>query len=159
MASRRDLEREEDELRSQVTRLPAEQRRHYYEIEYEGIRDPDTYAALNYLIVGGLHHFYLGKSAFGLINLTLTVIGTYYIIVDFFDHDTWPLGFFIIGFVVLIELPQLFRSQTIVYKYNIRVMKNSLEETRHHFADQEDSHTSQILAREESEDVSDSVQP
>ena len=158
MARRRDLAREEDGLRSQVTGLPAEQRRHYYEIESEGIRDPDTYAALNYLIVGGLHHFYLGKVMYGVINLTLTVIGAVLIVI-FYHDDSWPLGFFIIGFVVLIELPQLFRSQTIVEKHNILVMKNSLEETRHHFADQEGSNTEQILRREESEDMSDSVRP
>ena len=55
------LRLEENKLREQVAALSVEQKRKYYAQELKHIKDPDTYAALNWIFVMGLHHFYLGK--------------------------------------------------------------------------------------------------
>jgi len=118
------LDQQEDALRSQVTRLEPVQRQYYYELESQRIKDPDTYAALNYIILGGLHHFYLGRWLFGLLNLMAMVCGAL----------TFSLGgWVLIAIILLIELPQLFRSQTIVKQHNNQVMAESLDATRRHF--------------------------
>ena len=122
--SLKELEQEEDRLRSEVTKLESEQRKYYYGIESKKIRDPDTYATLNYIIIGGLHHFYLGKHILGLLNLSLMIVGIW----EFKDE-----GWLLVLIVLIVELPQLFRSNTIVKKYNNRVMANALEETKKHF--------------------------
>ena len=118
------LDKEEDSLRSAVTGLQPEHRKYYYELERAKLKDPDTYAALNYIIIGGLHHFYLGKWLFGLLNLMGTLIGFMT-----FAMGGWAL----IVFVLVIELPQLFRSQSIVKHWNNAVMAETLRETRIHF--------------------------
>jgi len=112
-----ELKKEEDNLRQTVTELPAEQRKQYYEIEQALIKDPDTYAALNYFFVAGLHHFYLRRPLYGLLNLMAMLIAL-------FNINTF--GGFIIIALILIELPQLFRSQYIVQKYNNQMMRNTL---------------------------------
>lgn len=119
--SLRALEQAEDALRSEVTRLEPALRKRYYEVESKKIRDPDTYAALNYLIIGGLHHFYLGRWLLGSLNLGLTLIGA--ITWIFFGLAGWV----VIGLVLLIELPQLFRSQSIVKQFNNQVMLETLK--------------------------------
>lgn len=121
----RELEKEEDALRSEVTKLDPNHRKFYYELESKRIKDPDTYAALNYTIVGGLHHFYLGKLFFGALNFALTVIG----VVTFLQG-----GWILIVLVIVIELPQLFRAQSIVKKYNNQIMSDTLDATKKHFA-------------------------
>ena len=118
------LDKEEDSLRSTVTGLQPEHRKYYYELERTKIKDPDTYAALNYIVIGGLHHFYLGKWLFGLLNLIGTLVGFMT-----FTIGGWAL----IVFVLVIELPQLFRSQSIVKRWNNAVMAETLRETRIHF--------------------------
>ncbi len=118
------LDQEEDTLRSAVTRLQPEHRKYYYEHERPKLKDPDTYAALNYIIIGGLHHFYLGKWLFGLLNLIGTLVG----------FLTFGMGgWILIVFVLVIELPQLFRSQRIVKQWNNKVMAERLQATRIHF--------------------------
>ena len=113
------LKAEEDQLRQRVTTLPPEQRKRYYEIEQTRIKDPDNYAVLNYFFVAGLHHFYLGKTLFGCLNLLAMLIGILFI---------ESFGIFIILAIIIIELPQLFRSQKIVYQFNNNVMKQTLHE-------------------------------
>ena len=66
MSRLEELEQEEDELRAQISALPDPERKRYYQQIKPRIRDPDTYAALNYSIVAGLHHFYLGHWGRGL---------------------------------------------------------------------------------------------
>jgi hypothetical protein len=119
-----ELDQEEDLLRSQVTQLSPEHRQYYYRLEGQGIKDPDTYAALNYIIVGGLHHFYLGRWLFGLLNLTGTIVGGLTFSVG---------GWMLVAVVLVIELPQLFRSQAIIKRYNNQIMAKCLTSTRQHF--------------------------
>ena len=63
------LRLEENELRLRIAALSVEQKRLYYAQELQQIKDPDTYAALNWFFIAGLHHFYLGKWQKGVMNL------------------------------------------------------------------------------------------
>ena len=117
--SMEQLKLEEDELRKEIAALPTELKKLYFRTEEQRIKDPDTYAVLNYFFLAGLHHFYLGKSLFGALNLLAMLLG-----IIFFEFGGWVL--FIL--VIVIELPQLFRSQSIVQKYNNGVMRNTLSE-------------------------------
>ena len=116
MLSADELSAEEDVLRGQVTALTPEQRKLYFQFEKLRIKDPDTYATLNYFLAGGLHHFYLGNYIFGGINFVLTLTGII----------MWPIGLLVILLVIIIELPQLFRSQRIVHQHNNNVMRQCL---------------------------------
>jgi len=124
--SRESLElREEDEqLRVQISELTIPQKRHYYALAAEKVKNPDTYAALNWIFLVGLHHFYLGKWQRGCINLTLILLG-----ISLFFSNTLPvLGIIFIALSTFIELPQLFNSQKIIYSYNIQLMKTLLKQ-------------------------------
>lgn len=116
-----DLTRQEDALRDEIGDLPPNQRKQYYELEKQAIRDPDTYAVLNYFFVCGLHHFYLGKTRYGLLNVFFMLVGLF-----FWEFYGWVL----VVLVFVVELPQLFRSQRIVQQYNLNVMRETLEEIR-----------------------------
>lgn len=110
---------QEETLRSKVAQLSPELRKQYYQLEEQQVKDPDTYAVLNYFFAAGLHHFYLGKVARGVVNLVLMLIGLALI-----PYHGWVL----IIFVCVVELPQLFNSQKIVRQYNIDVMREILDE-------------------------------
>lgn len=110
---------QEETLRSKVAQLSPELRKQYYQLEEQLVKDPDTYAVLNYFFAAGLHHFYLGKVARGVVNLVLMLIGLALI-----PYHGWVL----IIFVCVVELPQLFNSQKIVRQYNIDVMREILDE-------------------------------
>lgn len=112
-----ELNAEEEQLRSQVNALSAEERKLFYQQLKAHVKDPDTYAVLNWFFAAGLHHFYLGKFQRGAVNLTLMLIGLLTIN---------SVGIFLIIFVLLIELPQLFKSQLIVQQYNNHVMSDIL---------------------------------
>ena len=112
-----ELNAEEEQLRSQVNALSAEERKLFYQQLKARVKDPDTYAVLNWFFAAGLHHFYLGKFQRGAVNLTLMLIGLLTIN---------SVGIFLIIFVLLIELPQFFKSQLIVQQYNNHVMSDIL---------------------------------
>ena len=61
MKSKQQLEQDEEEIRILVRGLPDEQRSIFYNQVEENLKDPDTYAVLNFIFIAGLHHFYLGK--------------------------------------------------------------------------------------------------
>lgn len=73
--SSEQLRDEEEALRKQIRELTPEQRKEYFRLEGEQIKDPDTYAVLNWLVMAGLHHFYLGKTQRGVINLCVMLLG------------------------------------------------------------------------------------
>ncbi len=114
-----DLKAQEEELRKEISALPNEQKKHYYTLEEQRVKDPDTYAVLNYFFLAGLHHFYLGKYRLGIVNLIAMLIGILFL-------ETFGWVIFVI--VIAIELPQLFRSQLIVQRYNNEVMLETLRE-------------------------------
>lgn len=115
------LKAEEEELRKEIAALKQDEKKHYYQLEKQRVKDPDNYAVLNYFFAAGLHHFYLGKYARGAINAIIMLIGIIFI---------ESFGLWLIIAVCLIELPQLFMSQRIVYQYNNNVMRDTLSEVR-----------------------------
>lgn len=121
------LRLEENQLRAQVAALSVSQKRRYYAQELQHIKDPDTYAALNWVFVAGLHHFYLGKWQKGLINLTLMFSGVLLYLSSVFAL----LGAVLILFVFIIELPQLFNSENVINNYNNRLMERLLVQFEH----------------------------
>lgn len=111
-ASEKECEREES-IRTRVTQLSAHHQREYYHSFSKSLKDPDTYAVLNYLFLGGLHHFYLRRWVRGGVNLALFVAGVAMLLQG---HGYLGLGLILL--VTLVELPALFFAQNIVAKYN-----------------------------------------
>ena len=118
------LRLEENQLREQIASLSVEQKRQYYAQELQYIKDPDTYAALNWVFIAGLHHFYLGKWQRGLVNLVLMFTGLFF----YFSGIFSLFGAVIVLFVFLIELPQLFMSENVIHRYNNQLMKELLQQ-------------------------------
>ena len=119
--SDQQLEHQEDQLRDEIGSLAPHLRKQYYQLERKAIRDPDTYAVLNYFFICGLHHFYLNKPLLGIFNLLAMLIGI--LLWQFY-------GYILVLLVIIIELPQLFRSQTIVRQYNLKVMRKTLQQVQ-----------------------------
>lgn len=118
--------REEEALRTAVRELPDSARVAYYDRLSPRLRDPDTYAVLNWMFVG-VHHIYLGRWLRGALNLTLVIASLLMI----FASDTGGValaGIAILVAVAFIELIQLFRSQTIVADYNNRQAREVLRQ-------------------------------
>jgi TM2 domain-containing membrane protein YozV len=113
----------EESLRLLVRELDEEQRKLFYREFNQRVKDPDTHAALNYVIVAGLHHFYLGKWLRGLLNLLIFAIGCILLIVG-----ATVLGLLFIISICLVELYALFNSQVIVQDYNNTLMQTILDE-------------------------------
>jgi len=105
-----------------VRELPDAQRKSYFEQAESRLKDPDTYAVLNYLFIAGLHHFYLGRWLRGLINLAVFGGGVYLMFLD-----QWRNGFIVIGIITALELYALFRSQIIVQHYNNSISEEILD--------------------------------
>lgn len=125
--SKEALRLEENQLRARVAALTVEQKRQYYTQELEQIKDPDTYAALNWFFIAGLHHFYLGKWRQGLMNLMLMITGVLFCI--FTSYTLIGAGFIL--FVFVIELPQLFNSENVINHYNNRLIRRLLGQFEH----------------------------
>lgn len=117
-----EVEREENRLRDAASALPDDARKRYYEQLRKRTKDPDTYATLNWFLVAGLHHFYLGKTLRGMINLIVFAVGVFLIFV------LPPIGIAIITVIFIVELWALFRSQIIVRDHNNRVSEATLQE-------------------------------
>lgn len=120
-----DLKQEEELLRNEISQLTDDQRRGVYQYLDRHLKNPDTYAALNYFFICGLHHFYLKKWARGAINLIIMLLG----IVLLISPLSW-LGLALLIGIFIIEIPQLFQSQKIVYQYNNDCMRTALEEQK-----------------------------
>ena len=118
------LRQQEESLRERIGHLTVEQKKRYYALELAQVKDPDTYAALNWAFLAGLHHFYLGKIQRGLFNLIFMLVGG----VFYFSQLLPLVGGAMIVSVFLLELPQLFNSQKIIHQYNNDVMKRSLSQ-------------------------------
>lgn len=115
-----EIEREENRLRDLVGGLSADERKRYFEQLRGRTRDPDTYAVLNWFLLAGLHHFYLGKTLRGAINLAVFLLGVLLFLV------IPPLGIALILGIFVVELWALFRAQLIVRDYNNRVAAETL---------------------------------
>lgn len=118
MLSKEIVQGKEESIRQLVRELPETTRAAFYRETEKKLKDPDTYATLNYLFIAGLHHFYLGKWARGVINISVFVFG---IILAFISSPRY--GIAVIIAIAIFELYALFRSQIIVQDYNNRIME------------------------------------
>jgi len=117
------VEEQKEQIRNQVSQLSDEQRKLYYRLLDKRIKDPDTYATLNYIFIAGLHHFYIGKWQLGLLNIVAFASGIALVIAGVTEA-----GIAIIAGIAIFELYELFRSQVIVQHYNNIVSLATLEE-------------------------------
>lgn len=118
------LEQKEDRLRQQVSSLPEKKKKVYYKEQSQKLKDPDTYASLNWFFLGGFHHCYLGKYVLFIIELILLSISIIGLILE---HSS---SIYIIAALALYELPQLFFSQKIVRQHNYDVSCQIFNEIR-----------------------------
>ena len=116
----------EEILRSQIRELGEKKRKKFYSLYSDQLKDPDTYAVLNFFFITGLHHFYLTNHLQGSLNLSGLVIGL--ILIFGGSENGLVAGFSLIFLVIMIELPALFRSQVIVKDYNNQLAIETLLE-------------------------------
>lgn len=116
----------EEQLRSRVQHLSAEQKKYFYAAFEKKIKDPDTYAVLNYLLLAGLHHFYLGKWLRGFFNLAVFSLGVLLLLMS-----SSMIGTILVIIIVVLELPALFQAQTVVADHNNQTMASLLNELEH----------------------------
>lgn len=105
-------------MRQLVRELPDDKRLQFFKQAEQELKDPDTYAVLNYLFVAGLHHFYLGKPVRGTINLGIFISGTVLLFTGFAGT-----GLLLLIAITVTELKDLFTSQTVVQDYNNGIME------------------------------------
>jgi TM2 domain-containing membrane protein YozV len=120
-----EVNAKEEEIRLQIRELSDDKRKAFYEQAEKELKDPDTFAVLNYLFIAGLHHFYLGRWFRGLINLAVFGVGIYLMYID-----QWQNGFIVIAVISVLELYALFRSQIIVKNYNNQISEEILASLR-----------------------------
>ncbi|MCZ4294125.1 hypothetical protein [Vibrio sinaloensis] len=109
------LEESEELLRKQVNSLPDAQKKEFYHRQSKQLKDPDTYATLNWFFLGGFHHCYLGKYSLFALELTLLLVSIAGLVLG---HTSALL---ILGLLVIYELPQLFFSQKIARQHNYKL--------------------------------------
>lgn len=122
MLEQREVDAEEERLRARANALPAERRKAFYGEAGRALKDPDTYAALNWFFLVGLHHFYLGRWGRGIADLGLFVLGLALMVAG----EILP-GVLLILAVAAWELWALFRAQIIVQDWNNGIYRRLLE--------------------------------
>lgn len=110
------LEDKEQKLKQAIHALSDDERKVFYKIQSGNIKDPDTYAALTWLCVGGIHHLYLGRYRLFAVEISFVILAIMLFIFGF--HAA---GVSIIVLFAVIELPQLFMSQKIVRLRNYEI--------------------------------------
>lgn len=118
MKSKEAIQEDEEHIRKLVRELPDEKRLLFFKRAERNLKDPDTYATLNYLFIAGLHHFYLGKWVRGSINLFIFLFG-----VVLLFTGLAVIGVLLLIIISLVELKALFRSQILIQEYNNDVME------------------------------------
>ncbi|MCA3899653.1 TM2 domain-containing protein [Vibrio vulnificus] len=109
------LEHNEELLRKQVKSLPEAQKKEFYDQQSKKLKDPDTYATLNWFFLGGFHHCYLGKYGLFILELALLTISVIGLILG---HSS---ALIILSLLVIYELPHLFFSQKIARQHNYQL--------------------------------------
>ena len=117
------IREDEEHIRRLVRELPDEQRLQYKKKTEQRLKDPDTYATLNYLFIAGLHHFYLRKWVRGSINLSIFLFGMILLFTGLA-----VLGVVVLIAITVIELNALFKSQQVIQEYNNTVMESVYRE-------------------------------
>jgi len=116
------VDAEEERLRARVRALQEADRRDFYRALQPHLKDPDTYAVLNWFFLAGLHHFYLRRWARGLINLAVFLTGLALLFSPWF-----ALGLGLMVLILLVELWALFRAQLIVQDWNNALYRRLLQ--------------------------------
>ena len=123
MKSKEVIQQDEERIRQLVRELPDDKRSLFFQQTANNLKDPDTYATLNFLFIAGLHHFYLGNRIRGLINITIFFTG-----VLFLFTGLAAIGILILIAISTIELKALFKAQLIVQDYNNGIMETIYRE-------------------------------
>lgn len=118
MSMAKDVLDREEAIRTLVRQLPDDKRQQFFALAEQQLKDPDTYAVLNYLFIDGMHHFYLGNWQQGVINLIIFTLGLLMLLTG---HVV--IGVLLILAISILELPALFNAQAIVKKYNNALME------------------------------------
>lgn len=128
--SKLKVDAEEESIRLAIRQLPDEIRAQVFTEVGTRLRDPDTYAVLNWALVTGLHHFYLGKYVRGISELTAFLLGIYMIFrggTEVDGHVLMFVGIAIVAVLIVVELMELFRAQIVVQDFNNRVSREILD--------------------------------
>ena len=123
MKSKEVIQQDEERIRQLVRELPDDKKSLFFQQTEKNLKDPDTYATLNFLFIAGLHHFYLGNWIRGLINISIFFTG-----VIFLFTGLAALGILILIAISAIELKALFKAQLIVQDYNNNIMETIYRE-------------------------------
>ncbi|MGI9835906.1 hypothetical protein ACJPQX_21935 [Vibrio vulnificus] len=122
--STEQLEENEELLRKQVNLLPEVQKKEFYNRQSKKLKDPDTYATLNWFFLGGFHHCYLGKYGLFALEITMLLVSVVGIVLG---HTSALL---ILMLLVIYELPQLFFSQKIARQHNYDLSCKTFNDVR-----------------------------
>lgn len=123
MLKQTTVDAQEEQIRQQVNNLPDAAREQFYLKFKQQVKDPDTYAVLNWCFFAGAHHFYLGAWLRGIINLLVAAVG----IVLLFS-PLWLAGIVMLVLLSAAEMWTLFHSQIIVQDYNNQLMQKILDQ-------------------------------
>lgn len=123
MFSEKELNLEESDLRQQIAALSTAEQERYHRLAAASLKNPDTYAMLNWLFLLGIHHFYLHRWLRGVINLILTSVALYLLI----TQDARAYAGVLLLAVAIIEVPQLLNYEHIVHAFNNRSMRSCLK--------------------------------
>ncbi|MEE4245151.1 MAG: hypothetical protein V2I33_07055 [Kangiellaceae bacterium] len=126
MLNKETVDNAEESIRQAIAQLPDERRAKIFSESKKQIKDPDTYAALNYGLMAGLHHMYLGKYVRALAEIVIFILGVYLLV----NEQGFAIGLAIVITITAIELYELFRAQIIVQDHNNQVLKAALEKHR-----------------------------
>lgn len=118
MRKKQAIQDEEERIRKLVRELPDDKRLQFFQQVEKDLKDPDTYATLNFLFIAGLHHFYLGKWFRGLVNFSIFLLGGILLFTP-----AVILGVFLLLAITIVELMALFNAQIVVQEYNNGVME------------------------------------
>lgn len=118
-----EVDAHEENIRLRVRELDDARRKTYYARFKTEMKDPDTYAVLNYFFLTGFHHMYLGEFVRGAANLIMLLFGIALLIAG-----SILLGILLIGFILAVELMALFRSQVVVANHNNLVSERILSD-------------------------------
>ncbi len=138
-----EVEEKEDKLRLSVRELEDSDRMNFHKALSDRMKDPDTYAVLNFFFITGIHHFYLENHAQGSINLIGFVLGLLLLLGGL--DGPWEAGISLIVFIIVIELPALFRSQIIVKNYNNLLSSHILTDMRSTSQEISINHESKVI--------------
>lgn len=114
MLTQQDVDAREEAIRERIRRLSDDARKRYYALMTPRLKDPDTYAVLNFALVFGLHHFYLGRPMRALVEWGASALSVALMV----GGDLWILGLLLLIGVIAVDLHDLFRAQIIVKHSN-----------------------------------------